>query len=402
MSEIEELLKKHTDDVGKALEKFAGQIETVDQAVKALTAQQNEIELKANRISLNPENKTGPTGAEVKELRISAEDRKTIGSIMKGDIGIQEAKQMQIAYDSDGGIFVPDVVSTTIEMLIRRQSPVRQVAKVLDIPNGSILFPLSKGAFEAGWIGENDDRPETATGTIASMRPSGGTVYALPSATEEVIDDAIVNLEQFITENVIDVMAEKESQAFISGDGIDKPRGFIKPTGDPRTAVVTTDATRALGVLQYIPTGNASTLGTLIDNLVAMVFATKAGYRQAPGCSWLASTDMIGSIAKIKDSNGNPIFLPSMMEGVPGMLLGYPVIECEHMDAVGAGAFPIAFGNWKRGYVVGDRRLAGGSTLSILKDPYTTKGRIKWYFRKRVYGEVLNSEAIKLLKVSAS
>lgn len=179
------------------------------------------------------------------------------------------------------------------------------------------------------------------------MQPSGGTVYALPVATEEVIDDAIVNLEQFITDNVVDVIAEKESIAFIDGDGTNKPQGFLHRTG-ARALVSTIDAGRAVGVLQYVASGNASSLGSsgnVIDALVSMVFATKAGYRQAPGAAWAASTDIISGLAKLKDAEGRPLYTPSLQENVPGMLLGYPVIEMEHMDAVAANAFPIAFGN---------------------------------------------------------
>jgi HK97 family phage major capsid protein len=399
MSELEDLLKKHTDDIGKALGEFKGQIDTIDSAVKALTDRADHVEAKANRLSLGGVSPVEEKQVEVKQLKISNEDRKTIGAIMKGEIGATEAKQMQIRMEADGGLLVPEQTATQIEYLIRRQSPMRNLARVVNMDRGNILYPISRGAFEAGWVGENDSRDETDSATIAAMQPSGGTVYALPVATEEVIDDAIINLEQFITDNVVDVIAEQESKAFIDGDGIKKPRGFIHRNGE-RAPVATADATRKLGVLQYISTGAAGDLGTggnFTEKLVSMIFATKAGYRQAPGTAWAASTDMIGALAKLKDGEGRPLYTPSLREGIPGQLLGYPVVEMEHMDAVAAGTFPIAFGNWQRGYQIGDR-----TSLNILRDPYTTKGKIKWYFRKRVYGEVLNSEAIKLLKVAAN
>ena len=219
----------------------------------------------------------------------------------------------------------------------------------------------------------------------------------MPSATEELVDDAVNNLEAFIAENVVDCLAEKESQAFINGDGVVKPEGFLSGP----TPVATSDATRAFGKLQYIPTGTAGDFGSTVagqaDLLITMVFATKAAYRQAPGCAWVGSTDVLDRISKFKDGQGNYLYAPSRTEGVPGTLLGYPFIEFEHMDAVGANKFPLAFGNWKRGYVIGDR-----TPLNVLRDPYTTKGKVKWYFRKRVHGMLLNSEAIKLLKVAAS
>jgi HK97 family phage major capsid protein len=151
-------------------------------------------------------------------------------------------------------------------------------------------------------------------------------------------------------------------------------------------------------VLQYIATGNATTLGAdPIGTLIATVMSMKAGYRQAPDCAWMMSTLALSTISNLKDTTGRPLYLPSMREGVPGLLLGYPVYEAEQMPAIGANTFPIAFGNWQRGYIVGDR-----TQLSLLRDPYSQRGFLTLYFRKRVHGAVLNSECIKLVKIAAS
>jgi len=188
-------------------------------------------------------------------------------------------------------------------------------------------------------------------------------------------------------------MARNESLAFISGGGVDKPTGFLNGT-----PVATADAGRAFGVLQYVATGNASTLGAdIIARLIAMGFATKAGYRQAPGCAWLMSTAVLAEIANLKDTTGRPLYSPSLWEAGPGFLLGYPVFEAEEMADVTANAFPIAFGNWQRGYIIGDR-----TPLGLLREPYSHRGFSTLYWRKRVHGAVLNSEAIKLLKIAAT
>lgn len=321
-------------------------------------------------------------------IEISSVDREAMGHIMRGTM----TSAMREGNDPDGGYLVPEVISAQIEAMVLRQSPIRRVARIVDLSSPSTVLPINKRGTAAGWVGEGEDRSETAAPELAACRPPGGTLYALPKASEELVDDAIVNLEQFLEENVVDAFAETESQAFIRGNGIKKPAGFLDgvPTADP-------DSARALGTLQYIPSGDANILpgADLAAILVAIVFSMKAGYRQAPGVSWLAATDAIATLASVKDGEGRPLYVPSLREGVPGMLLGYPVIEAEHMDSVGAGAFPLAFGNWQRGYVIGDR-----TSLSILRDPYTIKGQILWYFRKRVHGCVLNSEAIKLLKIA--
>jgi HK97 family phage major capsid protein len=182
--------------------------------------------------------------------------------------------------------------------------------------------------------------------------------------------------------------------AFVNGDGDNKPTGFLygeEPTDEA-------DDARDFGTLQYVATGSASELGgNLTAKLTDMVFSLRAGYRQADGCAWLMSTDVLSEIAKLKDDEGRPLYVPSLREGIPGVLLGYSVVECEHMDAVGADGFPVAFGNWRRGYTIADR-----SPLTVLVDPYSIKGQVLWYFRRRVHGGVTNSNAIKLLKVSAA
>lgn len=381
--DIETIIKQHVDSVETALKGFEGKVASLDDAIAEITAQAKENEMKAARIALFG-------GAQKPEfngtLSFPHEERKQLAGILEG-------KAMTGTVEADGGFLVPEIIRNQIESLVLKQSPVRQVATVIQMPNRLTRLPVNLRGATGGWVGETGTRSETGTPAMTEVTPTGGTIYALPKVTEELVDDAIVNIEQFIVENVVDTLAEMESQAFISGDGTNKPTGFL--TGTP---VATADATRAFGTLQYIASGAASTLGTDIPGkLLAMIFATKAAYRQAEGCAWMMSTAVLNEISALKDTQGRPLFVPSLREGIPGTLFGYPVVEAEHLPGIGANAFPIAFGNWRRGYVIGDR-----TPLNILRDPYTQKGFILWYFRRRTYGTVLNSEAIKLLKVAAS
>jgi HK97 family phage major capsid protein len=236
-------------------------------------------------------------------------------------------------------------------------------------------------------------RSGTATPDIFAVTPTGGELHANPQLTQNILEDAVLNLEEFIQVCVVDELARAEGAAFVSGDGTNKPKGFL--TGTP---VATADASRAFGTLQYLPSGNASTLGTTpIDTLMTMIFSMKAKYRNAGGCAWLMSTAVLSVLSGLKDTTGRPIYAPSYRDGMPGVLLGYPVYECEDMSAITANTFPVAFGNWQRGYIIGDR-----TPLSMLRDPYTNKPYVGFYLRKRVYGGIYNSEAIKLLKVAVS
>jgi len=390
MSEIEELLRQHTASVDQALEGFEGQITTIADAVAALGQRSNgSVAGRRGPVFASEQGPTLTAAATIgPRLNIPADEREIVASVLRGRV----TAAMRESGESDGGILVPDVLRAQIEALVLRQSPMRRVARIVNFTSGKTTIPINKRGATAGWVGEDDERTETATPQLVGITPPGGTVYALPSASEELVDDAIVNLEGFIEENVVDAIAEQESQAFVAGNGVNKPAGFLNPDGVAPTAIA--DATRPFGSIQFIA-GGAPDLTNLLPLLVSMVFALKAGYRQAPGTAWLASTDFISHVARMSDGDGKPIYIPSLREDVPGQLLGYPVIEFEHMASVAAGSFPLAFGNWQRGYVIGDR-----TQLNILRDPYTRKGTIKWYFRKRVHGAVLNSEAIKLLKIN--
>lgn len=410
MSELEALLREHTDNVDEALTGFEGEVSSVKELIAKL---QKDVDLIGNRVTPaaargaapgdtrrpfgrvqtqagqddDPAGATSFLNRRGHHMSMSGDDKKALAAIMRGTV----TSAMSIASDPDGGFIVPEEIRAQIESLVLRQSPVRRLARIVDFKTSRTVIPVNLRGTTAGWVGEGEERVETETPALAALMPPGGTVYALPRASEELIDDAIVNLEQFIEENVVDALAEKESQAFISGNGDRKPEGFLaKP---PEAGA---DSVRTLGRIQYIPSGMGdgiltSEFGT---TLVKMIFSMKSGYRQAPGTAWLASTDMIARIASIHDADGRLIYVPSLREDVPGTLLGYPVLEAEHMDPVLTGNFPLAFGNWQRGYVIGDR-----TDLNVLRDPYTTKGQVKWYFRKRVHGAVLNSEAIKVLKI---
>jgi len=376
--DIEAIVKPFVADVGATLKGLEAKCANLEAMVF-------EMEQKSARDRYFG-SATSPMG-EIIGARLPEVERKQIGDyITKGTV-------ISGAVDGEGGFLVPLIVSKEIERLIELQSPLRQVARVVPLPGRDVRFPVANSGMDSGWVAEKAARPNTATPDFYAVQPPGGELYAAPQMTLAALEDAAADLEGFIQTAVVDEMSRNESEAFINGNGVDKPRGFLNGT-----PVATPDAGRTVGVLQYVATGTAGTLGAdLVGKLVAMVFATKAGYRQAPGCAWMMSTAVLAEMSNLKDTTGRPLFVPSLRENVPGTLLGYPVIEAEQMAAVGAGNFPVAFGNWQRGYIIGDR-----TGLSLIRDPYTTRGFVTLYWRKRVHGAVLNSEAVKLLKVAVS
>ncbi len=289
---LEQIVKPFVDDVHTALKGFEGKAASLESTVAELTERLRASEASAARTRLfagaTPEAKSAA----------SHEDKAAIRDFV--------AKGLNGTTGPTGGFAVPEVIASDIAATALKLSPVRRVANVrrVDTPNYRMLVNVRGTG--SGWVGETAARPETATPSLSSITPPLGTVYALADCTEELLGDFAVNVEEWLTDDVAEHLAEQESIAFISGDGTNKPRGFLSGTIN-----ATSDATRAFGAIQHIATGNASALGTdLPGKLLAMIFATKAGYRQADGAAWMASTAVIQALSELKDSQVRPLYIP--------------------------------------------------------------------------------------------
>jgi HK97 family phage major capsid protein len=205
-----------------------------------------------------------------------------------------------------------------------------------------------------------------------------------------MLDDAAFDLESWLADEIAIEFARAEGAAFINGTGADQPKGFLAA---PTSAEM--DAARAFGTLQYVVSGDAAGFDTAPElKLIDLVHSLKAGHRQ--GASWVMNSATLAEVRKLKAADGSFLWQPGLMEGQPNRLLGYPVVEAEDMPDIAANALPIAFGNFRAGYLIAER-----TATSILRDPFTNKPFVHFYATKRIGGQVLDSDAIKLLKISA-
>lgn len=292
----------------------------------------------------------------------------------------------------NGGFLVtPEHDTGPIDRLLSEASPMRQYATVRVISTESFVKPFNLGGTESGWVSQRGARPVTATPTLAEMRFPTHELYAEPSATQTLLDDARIDIEQWLAEEVIIKFAEDEGAAFVGGDGVGKPQGFIGGT----TKVA--EASWAHGSLGFVVTGGATGFAssTAFDAIIGLQYALKAGYRN--GAAFAMNRATTGEVRKIKDGQNRYIWEPGGAVGEPSSVLGYPIIDMEEMPDLGADAFPIAFGNFNRGYLIVDH----GAGLRVLRDPYSSKPYVLFYTTKRVGGGVQNFEAIKLLKCAA-
>lgn len=300
------------------------------------------------------------------------------------------ATQTVTTTGSAGGFALPEIIERDIQRLSLDISPIRQIATVRTVGSSDYkeLFDLGGAAFE--WVGETDTRNQTNTPDMAEVAPTFGMASAKPQASEESLDDLFFDVESWLKESAAEAMAQGEGAAYVGGNGTKKPTGFL--AGTP---VATTDASRAFGVLQYIASGQAAALPTSLDTFYDVVYALRARYRA--NARWVTSKLVLAALRKYKDTTNNYLWQPSLAAGQPDTFMQYPITEAEDMPAVAANAFPIAFGDFKQGYLIADR-----VGMRITRDEITTPGFVKFYIRKRTGGKIRNSQAIKLLKIATS
>ncbi len=333
------------------------------------------------------------TEAEVKHAEAA------MNYIRKGDeAGLREleAKALSVGSDPDGGYMVPMQMESTVDRVLSEVSPIRAIATVQQISTAVYKRPVNMSGTGTGWVGESAGRPETATPTLRERTFPAMELYAMPAATQSLLDDAAINIEQWLADEVQIAFAEQEGNAFVLGDGVDKPRGFISGY----THVDNDNFTEASGGCGYVATGTTGAFKTTADgddsdNLIDLVYSLKSGYRQ--GARFVMNRKTQGEVRKIQDADGNKIWQPGLQNGQPASLLGYPITEAEDMPDIAADSFSIAFGDFRRGYLIVDR-----VGIRILRDPFSSKPYVLFYTTKRVGGGVKMFEPIKLLKFGTS
>ena len=362
--------------------------EKVDKLNAQLTEQQKGLDEASKRMaSLTLGG--GPTGSETPEAR---EHREAFQSWMRGRI---EARTTTYS-DPDGGFLAPPTLDTAVTRIVGTMVAMRRLAQVMSISAASYVKFKSLGGATAGWVGESDTgsaRGETATPRLARMEFTPGEIYAEPYATQQSLDDMVLDVEAWLAEEVSITFSEMEGAAFLLGDGVKKPRGLLTYDNVP-------NASYAWGKIGYVKTGDANAFVAAgsaagpADAFIDLVYALKAAYRE--GASWLVNDLTAARMRKFRDGDGNYLWQPSIQAGQPSMFLGYPVDTDDNMPDVGAGAFPAAFGNFRQAYLIVDR-----TGVRVLRNPYKVNGLVAFYTTKRVGGGVQNFEAVKLLKVEA-
>ena len=301
-----------------------------------------------------------------------------------------EEKALSVGSNPDGGYLVPPETEAAVNRALRAISPIRSIAGIRQVSGSVYNRPVATTAIGTGWVAETASRTQTATPTLANLQFPTMELYAMPAASQTLLDDTIVNIDEWLAEEVRIAFAEQEGTAFVTGDGTNKPKGFLSYTN-------VANGSWSWGNIGYIATGVAGNFAASNpgDKLLDLVYSAKAAYR-ANG-TFVMNRSTVSAVRKLKDGQGNYLWQPANGPGEASSLLGYPVAESEDMPNIGTDATSIAFGDFARGYLIVDR--AG---IRVLRDPYSAKPYVLFYTTKRVGGGVQDFDAIKLLKFGTS
>jgi HK97 family phage major capsid protein len=290
--------------------------------------------------------------------------------------------------DPDGGYLVPEQMEQGVDRVLGTVSAMRGLSRVIPIGTNTYKKLVSMGGATSGWVGEEQARPETDTPTLREIAINTGEIYANPAATQTLLDDAMVDIGAWLADEVSIEFAEQEGEAFVTGNGINKPRGILM-----YDTII--NSSYSWGKVGFMKTGAAAAFAATdpADVLIDLYYSLKQGYRN--NATFLTSDAVMGTIRKFKDGDGNYLWAPPSGNATVGTFLGKPVVTDDYMDALGANKFPVAFADFKRAYTIIDR-----IGIRVLRDPYTNKPFVHFYTTKRVGGGITNFEAIKLLKCS--
>jgi HK97 family phage major capsid protein len=303
----------------------------------------------------------------------------------------RKATDTRTSTAGSGGYALPEQIARDIAKQVQDISPIRAIARVVQVGTPDYKELVNLNGFGTEWVGETTTRAQTDTPDLGECAPTFGDLAAKPEATRHSLEDLFFDVEGWLTESAAEQYAIAEGQAFVAGDGSNKPTGFLDGT-----PVNTEDASRAFGVLQYVATGAAAALSANpFDEMHDLAYTLKAGYRG--NARWVMNSNTMAAFAKVKSDDGVYLLQASQAEGAPDRINGYGVTIAEDMPGIAANAFPVAFGDFQRGYVIADRVGMG-----MVRDEVTKPGYIRFMMYKRVGGKLKDTNAIKLLRIAAS
>ena len=361
--EINERREKEIEEHGEALAE-------TEQTLEELNEKMDELETKVERPGLEGPDKDSDGDSEYKEVFFK--------SLKNGEDALEpdERKELTVADDTTGGYLAPSEYVTDIIEGVTEYSPVREVANVRQTSNKSLEYPTKEGTFSARWVGETESRTETTGMEWGLEEIPTHELEALVKVSKQNLQDSAFDLEAMLQDEFTEQFGVAEGSAFIDGDAVGKPEGILTNSD-----------------VGSIDSGSNDSLGA--DDLIDLFYEPKSPY--ANNGTWLLKRGTIKEIRKLKDGNDQYLWQPGLAGEQPATILDQPYLECPDMPAVSGDSYPVAFGDFGRGYLIVDR-----TQMNVLRDPYSSKPLVEFEAYRRVGGQVVLPEAIKLLHVTSS
>lgn len=399
-------IEKKFDDVVKREE-----VDRIAAAVEETKKEFNEAFAKLQRSGAGKDDEAEKKLQQLADAESKAWDTYIRKGRMEGDRAFEEAKSLASKLElkdlstviaEDGGYMVHPQYEADMIEIIEQISDLRPILGQTEIGSRELIVPVDTGGWSASWVAELEARSKTTAGTVQERRFVADEIYAFPRLTQVMLEDGVFDVDAWLMKKVTEAIAREEGKAFINGDGNKKPKGILQQT-------IVANASWSWGKLGYIATGAAADFAPSYpgaspstaasngaDCLIDLVYAIDKRFRG--NADWVMNKKTLGKVRKLKDGDGQYLFRDALTQsGLITVLLGYPVTEAEDMPDVGAGNFPIIFGDFNEGYLVVDR-----TGITVKRDDITEMGFVKVYVRRRVGGDVADYQALKLLKVAAS
>lgn len=327
---------------------------------------------------------------------LDAPHKKAFGAYLRSgdDDGLRglvlEGKALNTQVNAEGGFLVDPETSDRIRGVLKTTSSLRAIASVVNVEATSFDVLVDHTDLGSGWATETAALTETSTPQIDRISIPLHELAAMPKASQRLLDDSAFDVEGWLAEHIADRFARAEAQAFVSGDGVDKPKGFLSHG-------TVANGAWAWGSLGYVATGAAGDFAATnaSDAIIDLVYALNAEYRA--NATFVMNSKTAGAVRKMKDADGRFLWSDGLAAGEPARLMGYPVLVAEDMPDIGANAHAIAFGDFRSGYTIAER-----PDMRVLRDPFSAKPHVLFYASKRVGGDVSDFAAIKLLKFAVS
>lgn len=375
---FEEFKATHTAELkaikdGAATGDLKAKLEKVE---AALDTHQKEIEDAHTKLAAS---QLGDPGAGLRDKEYSAAFK---AHMKRGEVQAALNK----GTDADGGYLAPIEWDRTITDKLTLVSPIRQLATVQTISTSGFKKVFNLGGTSSGWVGETAARTGTNNPTFGALDFIPGEIYANPSTTQQILDDAEINLESWLAAEVQTEFAKQEGTAFVSGDGVNKPFGMLTYVTGAANA-----AKHPFGAIALVNSGDAALIKS--DSIMDLIYSLPSAFTGNARFTMNRKTQ--GAVRKLKDGQGNYLWQPSYVAGQPATLAGFPVTEVPDMPDVAANAKPVMFGDFKQGYLILDR-----IGVRVLRDNLTNKPYVSFYTTKRVGGGVQNPECLRALNIA--